>query len=68
MLIRILRDTSIYGQPVKAGDELEVSESDARYLLGVKKAEGVDRRPVVVLDEAAPAEARKPRTRKPRGA
>lgn len=68
MLIRILRDTSIVGQPVKVGDEVEVSDSDARYLLGVKKAEVVDRRSVVVLDEAAPVEARKPRTRKPQGA
>lgn len=68
MKIRILRQTSIYGQPARVGDVLEVSESDARLLLGMKKAELVQDAELlpVVLEEPAPVEAPKPRSRKPR--
>lgn len=64
MKIKILRDTVAGGQPVKAGQEVEASDADARYLLTVDKA--------VLVSAAAkpepasePVEApkRKPRTK-----
>lgn len=68
MKIRILRQTSIYGRPARAGDVIEASDSDGRTLVAMGKAEEV--RDVclmpVVLDNPAPVEAPKPRTRKPR--
>jgi hypothetical protein len=68
MKIRILRQTSIYGQPARVGDVIEAFDSDGRTLVAMGKAEQVqDACPMpVTLDEPAPAEAPKPRTRKPR--
>lgn len=68
MKIRILRQTSIYGQPARVGDVIDASEADARYLVGISKAEEVKDAGLcpVVLGEPAPVEAPKPRSRKPR--
>ena len=38
MLIEITRATSISGQPVKAGQVVDASETDARILLAMDKA------------------------------
>jgi hypothetical protein len=61
MKIRILRDTVAGGQSVKAGDVVEASEADIRYLVAVKKAE------LAPEPEPAPepveAPKRKPRTK-----
>lgn len=63
MLIEILRQTSIGGQPARFGDVVDAAESVARYFLATGKAK------VAVIDQPpamVPApEARKPRTRKP---
>ena len=68
MKIRILRQTSIHGQPARVGDVIDASEADARYLVGIGKAEEVKDAGLcpVVLDGPAPVEAPKPRSRKPR--
>ena len=62
MKIRILRDTVVGGEAVKAGTVVKASEADARYLLAVKKAEAVADAPA---PEPEPVEApkRKPRTK-----
>jgi len=39
MRIRILRQTSIAGQPVRPGDVIDPSEMDARILIRMGKAE-----------------------------
>jgi hypothetical protein len=61
MKIRILYDTVAGGQSVKAGDVVEASEADIRYLVAVQKAE------LVTEPEPAPepveAPKRKPRTK-----
>lgn len=38
MKIQILKQTSIAGVPARVGDVVEVTEADARFLLGVGKA------------------------------
>jgi len=66
MRIRILRQTSINGQPVRVGDVINVDEVVARTLLLMRKAELVlepDPIPEPVAAPAAP-DHRKPRTRK----
>jgi len=64
MKIRILRQTSIAGRPVRPGDVIEPSVMDARILLSMGKAELAPD----LLPEAEPLPApqapRKPRTRK----
>jgi len=62
MRIRILRQTSISGQPARVGDVIEASSSDAWLLLGSGKAEVV-RDPV---PDPAPQPEAQPRARKPR--
>ena len=61
MKIRILYDTVAGGQSVKAGDVVEASAADIRYLVAVQKAE------LVTEPEPAPepqeAPKRKPRTK-----
>ena len=67
MRLLILRQTSIAGQPARAGDVIEVSDRDARLLINSGKAEAA-------LTPAAPAVVevpqdpepiyRKPRTRR----
>jgi len=62
MLIRILRQTSIAGQPARVGDVVELPDLDAAYFVATGKGEKVtDQHPA---EEPAPG-ARKPRTRKP---
>lgn len=39
MRIEILRETSISGRPVRVGEVVEVSDSDGRLLIGMKKAQ-----------------------------
>jgi hypothetical protein len=61
MKIRILHDTVAGGQSVKAGDVVEASAADIRYLVAVQKAE------LLTEPEPAPepveAPKRKPRTK-----
>jgi len=63
MRIRILKQTSINGQPARVGQLLEPSDADARTLLAMGKAELMpkDPDPVVITPEAAPRAPRKPR-------
>ena len=63
MRIRILRQTSINGQPVRVGDVINVDEVVARTLLLMRKAELA---PDLIPEPTAPAapEPRKPRSRK----
>jgi len=64
MRIRILRYTSISGQPVRPGDVVDPSETDARILLRMGKAE-LAPDPVPTPDPEPVMQApRKPRTRK----
>lgn len=59
MRIEILRRTSFAGQPLLAGEVVDIPDRDARYLVGTSKArEAQDPPPDPV--------AQKPRTRKPR--
>jgi len=61
MRIRILRQTSINGQPVWVGDVVEATPADARLLLAMGRAEQApDPDPVVITA----LEAAKPRSRK----
>lgn len=62
MKIRILRDTVVGGKAVKAGQVVEASEADSRYLLAAKKAEVVADAPAPQL-EPVEAPKRKPRTK-----
>lgn len=66
MRIRILKQTSINGQPARVGDVIDAADSDASTLLAMGKAELVAQSPdpVVISD----SEAKAPRTRKPRSA
>jgi hypothetical protein len=62
MKIRILHDTVAGGQSVKAGDVVEASAADIRYLVAVQKAE-------LVTEGSAPEPAPEPQEapkRKPR--
>lgn len=45
MKIRIKRQTKAGGQVRAVGEEIDVSDADARYLIGCKKAEPVDPKP-----------------------
>lgn len=65
MRIRILKQTSINGQPARVGQVLEPSDADARDLLAMGRAEllPTDPAPVVVTPETLEA---RPRPRKPR--
>jgi hypothetical protein len=64
MRLQILRQTSIAGQPARVGDVVEVSDRDARLLLGSGKAQPVPSAPVpVVVQDPEPIQ-RKPRTRR----
>lgn len=66
MKIEILKQTSIYGVPARVGDVVEVSESDARFLIGSRKAVLVTEAPAPVTVEPPIVEApakRKPRTK-----
>lgn len=64
MRIRILKQTSINGQPARVDDVIDAADPDASTLLAMGKAElvAVDPDPVVISD----SEAKAPRTRKPR--
>jgi hypothetical protein len=69
MLIEITKHTSIRGQAVRPGDQVDVDESDAQQLLNMRRAVMVAAsRAVVVSDQPAAVShgARKPRPRKPR--
>jgi glycyl-tRNA synthetase (class II) len=63
MKIEILRRTSITGRPVLAGDVVEASDADARFLIGSGKARQAEEIMPVVVEPSAGA--RRPRTRKP---
>ena len=66
MRILILRQTSISGQPARVGDLFEVTDSDARLLIGSGKAE-VAPDPVPAPEpKPEAAEPARPRVRKPR--
>jgi hypothetical protein len=60
MRIRILRQTSISGQPARVGDVVEANDRDARLLIASGKAE-----PAPVVQDLEPIPAPR-RTRKPR--
>jgi hypothetical protein len=64
MRIKILRQTSIAGRPVRPGDVIEPSAMDARILLSMGKAELVLDPPSEAEPLPAPQAPRKPRTRK----
>lgn len=66
MRIRILKQTSINGQPARVGDVLEPADADARDLLAMRKAELVPMDPDPVVITIPSCEAQQPRTRKPR--
>ena len=66
MRIRILKQTSINGQPARVGDVLEPADADARELLAMRKAELVPTDPDPVVITSSISEAQQPRTRKPR--
>ena len=62
MKIQILRNTVAGGLAVEAGQVVEASDADARYLIAVKKAEAVADAPAPAAEpEEAPK--RKPRTK-----
>lgn len=66
MRIRILRQTSINGQPARVGEVIDAAEADARTLLLMRKAELApepDPTPAPIVAPAA-TDHRKPRTRK----
>lgn len=71
MRLLILRQTSIVGQPARAGDVIEVNDRDARLLINSGKAEPAPVTPVApvapavapVAQDAEPIQ-RKPRTRR----
>lgn len=64
MRIRILKQTSINGQPARVGELIDAADLDANILLAMGKAEAVqDPDPVPITQEP---EAKQPRTRKPR--
>jgi hypothetical protein len=66
MRIRILRQTSISGRPARVGDVIDATDSDARILLGMKKAELVpdpDPLPVEITPAEPVLSPRKPRAR-----
>lgn len=69
MRIRILRQTSIQGQPARVGDVIEVSPADGRLLLGMGKAEPApDPAPIQVQQDCPlPTRPRKPRTSRTHG-
>jgi hypothetical protein len=59
MRIEILRRTSFAGQPLLAGEVVNVPDRDARYLVGIRKAQ-------LAQDPLPEPVALRPRTRKPR--
>jgi hypothetical protein len=63
MRIRILKQTSINGQPARVGQLLDPSDADARTLLAMGRAEPapMDPDPVILTPEAAAPRPRKPR-------
>ena len=66
MRIKILKQTSIYGVPVRVDDVVDASETDARYLINSRKAVLVTEAPAPVIVEPPIVEApakRKPRTK-----
>jgi hypothetical protein len=65
MQIEILRRTSIAGRPVLAGEVVDASDADARFLIGSGKAQAAAVGPLPVAVEPETTGARRPRTRKP---
>lgn len=64
MKIRILKQTSISGQPARVGQVVDANDQDAGTLLAMGRAELVqDSDPMVITQ---PPEAKPSRTRKPR--
>ena len=68
MRLLILRQTSIFGQPARPGDVVEVNDRDARLLISSGKANPI---PAAVPEVQPLAEdpepiKRKPRTRRPK--
>lgn len=62
MKIKVLKDTVAGGQAVKAGQVVDASDADARYLLAVGKAEEMTTE-VCPMPEPVEAPKRKPRTK-----
>jgi hypothetical protein len=63
MKIEILKETSIYGVPARAGDVVDASDADAHYLIQRGKAV-LAVAPVVIEPPSVEAPAkRKPRTK-----
>ena len=62
MRIEILRQTSIQGRPILAGEVVEATDRDARYLVAKGKAQ-LAQDPIPAINTVS--EARKPRPRKP---
>jgi hypothetical protein len=64
MRVEILRQTSIAGRPARVGDVVEVSDRDARLLIGSGKATEAR----LVQDPApTPTSPRKPRSKRTHG-
>lgn len=67
MWIRILKQTSINGQPARVGQLIDAVEPDARTLMAMGKAELAPQDPSpVVITQGPDPEAAAPRPRKPR--
>ena len=64
MKLLILRQTSITGQPVRAGDVIEVNDRDGRQLINSGKAEAVPTAPAAVVVQDLEPVKRKPRQRR----
>lgn len=50
--IKAIKDFGIDGKAIKKGQEIEVADKDARYLVGVGKAKPAETKPVNKKDKA----------------
>ena len=71
MKLLILRQTSITGQPVRAGDVIEVNDRDGRQLINSGKAEPATApaapAAAPVAQDAEPVQRKRPRRTKTNG-
>ena len=59
MLIQVLRQTMLAGQVVRVGDVIEASPTDAKFLIGIGKAEQVTEAPVKEPVKTTPTTSRR---------